>query len=63
MCFSHTFHTPHTEEIYVLWREREENLFLIRDRSLIIRQGGLAEKEQKQCKFSMTHPIKVLIFS
>jgi hypothetical protein len=35
----------------------------IRDRSLIIRQGGLEEKEQKRCKFSMTHPIKVLIFS
>jgi hypothetical protein len=37
--------------------------FAIRDRSLIIRQGGLEEKEQKWCKFSMTHPIKVLIFS
>ena len=38
-------------------------LSLFRDRSLIIRQGGLEEKEQKRCKFSMTHPIKVLIFS
>ena len=36
---------------------------ILRDRSLIIRQGGLEEKEQKRCKFSMTPPIKVLIFS
>ena len=39
------------------------NNMKLRDRSLIIRQGGLEEKEQKRCKFSMTHPIKVLIFS